>query len=142
MYPIDTDGDLGIPDAVPVLTWHPRGSKTCGTPEIVHRVLTMVLGWAVETDRIARNPASSLPAASPAGGRHTFLTHAEVEALAVAAGRSRVLILFLANTGLRFGGISALRVGDVDLAARRVAVNRAWAGQNTGESVPVGAEDP
>ncbi len=87
-------------------------------------------------------PGIESAAASPAGGRHTFLTHAEVEALAVAAGRSRVLILFLANTGLRFGGISALRVGDVDLAARRVAVNRAWAGQNTGESVPVGAEDP
>ena len=98
----------------------------------VHRVTSMVLKWAVETDRLVRNPAERLPLPRPVRSKHVYLTHADVEALACAAGRSRVLILTLAYTGLRFGEVAALTVGSVDLDGRRLRVTQAWAGQNTG----------
>ena len=99
----------------------------------VHRVLAMVLQWAVETDRIASNPAARLPLPRPEAAEHVFLSHAEVDVLAAAAGRSKTLVLTLAYTGLRFGEVAALQVTDIDLATRRLAVNRAWAGMNTSE---------
>lgn len=98
----------------------------------VHRVLSMVFGWAVETDRIAANPAARLPLPRPSGDSHVFLGHAEVERLAAAAGPYRAMILTLSYTGLRFGEAAALQVADVDFTARRLLVRRAWAGMNTG----------
>lgn len=98
----------------------------------IHRVFSMVLGWAMETDRIATNPARGLPLPRPDADRHVFLTHAEVDALANAAEGYRTMILTLAYTGLRFGEAAALRVASVDLDARRLTVSHAWAGGNTG----------
>lgn len=98
----------------------------------VHRVLSMVLGWAVETDRIATNPAARLPLPRPGFHDHVFLTHVEVESLAAAAGPYRSMILTLAYTGLRFGEAAALQVGNVDFTTRRLLITRAWAGLNTG----------
>jgi integrase len=98
----------------------------------VHRVTSMVLGWAVDTDRITTNPAARLPLPRPDGDKHVFLTHAELDALAEAAGDYRPMILTLGYTGLRFGEAAGLQVGDVDLTTRRVSVSRAWAGINTG----------
>ena len=98
----------------------------------VHRVLSMVLGWAVDTDRIAANPAARLPLPRPDMDKHVFLTHTEVEKLAGAAGEYRPMILTLAYTGLRFGEAAALQVGSVDLHTRRVSVTQAWAGLSTG----------
>ena len=98
----------------------------------VHRVLSMVLGWAVDTDRIAANPAARMPLPRPDMDKHVFLTHTEVDNLAGAAGEYRPMILTLAYTGLRLGEASALQVGSVDLHTRRVSVTQAWAGQSTG----------
>jgi integrase len=55
-----------------------------------------------------------------------FLTHAEVVALAAAAGDHGAFIRLLAYTGLRFGEATALRVRDVDLGRRRVQ----WLGRS------------
>lgn len=44
----------------------------------------------------------------------------------VAYREDRDLITLAVHTGLRWGEISALRVGDVDLERRRLAVKRAW----------------
>lgn len=98
----------------------------------IHRVLSMVLGWAVSTDRLAANPAARVPLPRPATDRQVFLTHAEVDALADAAGNYRTLVLTLAYTGLRFGEAAALQISSVDLSGRRMSIDRAWAGLNTG----------
>jgi integrase len=56
----------------------------------------------------------------------------ELAALADAAGTYQPMILTLGYTGLRLGEAAGLQVGDVDLAVRRLSVNRAWARINTG----------
>lgn len=77
-----------------------------------------------------------------------FLTHEEVEAIADAAARltrknaatpadpdpldeRAGAIRLLAYTGMRIGEMLALRVGDVDTAARRIRIARTWSdGEN------------
>jgi integrase len=108
------------------------GGKPLG-PAVVrglHRVLHMSLGWAVRTGRIASNPAAKVPLPRRGLSDHVYLDHGQVEQLAAAAGHFRPLVLLLAYTGLRFGEASALRVGRVDLAARRAHVVTAFAEDN------------
>ncbi|MBB0243889.1 tyrosine-type recombinase/integrase [Streptomyces alkaliphilus] len=108
------------------------GGKPLG-PAVVrglHRVLFMTLEWAVRTGRVASNPAARVPLPRRGLPDHVYLTHDQVDRLADAAGRFRPLVLLLAYTGLRFGEVSALRVGRVDLAARRAHVVTAFAEDN------------
>ena len=89
----------------------------------VHRVLSMALAYAVKDGRLAVNPAAgvSLPRVQEAHRR--FLTHRQVAELADACGPAyRLVVLFLAYTGLRWGEMAALRVGRVDFLRRRVLV--------------------
>lgn len=105
------------------------GGKPLG-PSVVrglHRVLYMTLSWAIRTGRIASNPAAKVPLPRRGLSDHIYLDHGQVEQLAAAAGPFRPLILLLAYTGLRFGEASALRVGRVDLDARRAHVVTAFA---------------
>ncbi|WP_165984201.1 site-specific integrase [Streptomyces sp. YIM 98790] len=108
------------------------GGKPLGASVIrgLHRVLYMALAWAVRTGRIAANPAAKVPLPRRGLSDHVYLTHNQVEALAAAAGKFRPLVLLLAYTGLRFGEASALKVGRVDLAARRAHVVTAFAEEN------------
>ncbi|THV43564.1 tyrosine-type recombinase/integrase [Glycomyces buryatensis] len=106
----------------------------------VHRVLSMVLDWAVMTKRLAANPAVGVPLPRRPPSAHIYLSHAEVDQLAdtvlslnyrLTASRQkapeyRVLLLLLAYTGLRWGEVSALRTGRVDLERRRIHVVEAY----------------
>ncbi len=87
-----------------------------------HRVLSLIVGYAVKDGRLTRNVAEgvNLPRAGKPPKR--FLSMAEVLDLAEASGPGRVVILTLALTGLRFGELVALRVGRVDLMRRRIDV--------------------
>ena len=89
-----------------------------------HRVLSLVLDLAVRDGRLPRNPAAGVRLPRPAESRKQFLTAPEVASLADASGRDRVLVYVLAYCGLRFGEAAGLRVGDVDLARRRLRVER------------------
>src|SRR5205823_3302447 len=72
--------------------------------------------------RLARNPAAGVPL--PRGcAEQTYLTHAEVDALARTAGEYRLAVLFLAYTGVRFGEMAALRVRHLDLMRRRAVIS-------------------
>ncbi|WP_082951793.1 site-specific integrase [Mycobacterium sp. 852002-51057_SCH5723018] len=53
-----------------------------------------------------------------------YLTHGQVTALAGAVDRQPEVVRFLAYTGLRWGGMAALRVQDFDMLRRRVNVSR------------------
>jgi integrase len=46
----------------------------------------------------------------------------------MAAGRFRPLVLTLAYTGIRFGEATSLRVGNLDMAARRLSITRSATG--------------
>jgi len=89
----------------------------------IHRVLSMVLAYAVRSRRLASNPAEgvNLPRVSPAKKR--YLSAAEVADLAAAAGPGRLVVLVLAYCGLRWGELAALRVHGVDLMRRRLHVD-------------------
>ncbi|WP_371547975.1 site-specific integrase [Streptomyces sp. NBC_00554] len=108
-----------------------EGSHGCrkvgpGRTQKVHLVLSLVLGHAVRAKRIAVNPAAGVPLPRPVPQDHVYLTHAQVDRLAEAAGEYRLLLLLLAYTGLRWGEVSAVTVGAVDTTARRLAVRQAY----------------
>lgn len=87
-----------------------------------HRVFSLMLDLAVRDSRLARNPANGVNLPRVRGREHTYLTHRQVAALADAAGGYRLVVLFLAYTGLRYGEMAALRVERVDLMRRRASV--------------------
>lgn len=92
-----------------------------------HRVLSMILKLAVDSDRIPKNPVSLVKAPAARPRKPQVLTHEEVFALAEACDPYTTFVLLLAYTGLRWGEATALRVSDVDLVSGRVTVERAFA---------------
>ncbi|NQX28033.1 site-specific integrase [Microbacteriaceae bacterium VKM Ac-2854] len=97
-------------------------------------VLSGALGAALLDKRIPSNPAIGLKLPKVVKGAKAYLSHDEVAALAEAVdsiGRGQengarngygLLILVLAYCGLRWGELSGLRVGDVDLVRGRLEI--------------------
>ena len=100
---------------------------SAATVRQAHRVLSLTFSLAVRDGRLARNPADHVPLPRAAKHEKVFLTVDQVEQLADAAGEYRLVILFLAYTGLRFGELSALRVRRLDLMRRRAEIVEAMA---------------
>ncbi|MDT0331031.1 tyrosine-type recombinase/integrase [Nocardiopsis lambiniae] len=92
----------------------------------VFYTLSHVLGWAVKSRRILVSPAREVPLPKIAPSRHVYLDPVQVERLASCSGEYRVLILLLAYTGLRWGEVSAIRVGRVDLARHRIHIEETY----------------
>ena len=109
------------------------------TVQKVHRVLSLVLDMAVKDGRLARNVATGVNLPRVRKHEHRYLTHEQVDDLATATGypadpskhssldtRSnetyRLVVLFLAYTGVRFGEMAALRVVRLDLRRRRAVI--------------------
>jgi integrase len=92
------------------------------TVRYAHRVFSMILSHAVRDGRISRNPADGVRLPRLLREEPVFLDHAQVAALADACEPYGLLVRFLAYTGLRWGEMSALRVGRLDLLRRRVNV--------------------
>ena len=105
----------------------------------IHRVLSLVLALAVKDGRLARNPAAQVNLPRVVTDERRYLTHAQVLALAVAAAapdsvskyrrrderrtdQYRLIVMFLAYTGVRFGELAALRVRRVDFLRRRALI--------------------
>ena len=83
----------------------------------------MALAYAVKDGRLAINPAAgvSLPRVHQAEKR--YLTHQQLAQLADECGETyRLVVLFLAYTGLRWGEMAALRVRRLDFLRRRALV--------------------
>jgi len=88
-----------------------------------HQVLAQVLAAAVEGGRLARNPATGVRLPKRVEREMLFLDAAQVEQLADAIGpHYRVLVCFLAYTGLRFGEVVALKTKRLDLLRGRCEV--------------------
>jgi integrase len=87
-----------------------------------HRVLSLMLTLAVQDGRIVRNPAEAVRLPREIQVERRYLTHQQVFDLADAANRDRLLVLFLAYSGCRFGEMAALRVRRFDVVRRRVEI--------------------
>lgn len=89
-------------------------------------VLSSIYDEVAVRDGLAlTNPARGVRLPRQPRREMLWLTPAEVDRLAEAAGAWGLLIEFLAWTGLRWGEMERLTVGDVDQLRRRVRVSRA-----------------
>lgn len=103
------------------------------------RLLTSILDDAVDADRLSRNPARSksgrstnLPRA-PKNKPHRYLSHEQLQRIVDCMDyEAGTLVLFAGLTGLRWGEVSALRVGDVDTLRKTVKVERAYSSLSDG----------
>jgi integrase len=99
--------------------------KGAATVSGVHRLLHRLFAFAMDEDRIGRNPADlprdELPRSQARKAR--FLTETEVGKIgAEVSDRYRALVWTLAVSGLRIGEATALRVGSLDLKAGTIRV--------------------
>ncbi len=105
----------------------------------IHRVLSLILDMAVKDGRLARNVAQKVNLPRPIKRERRYLTHVQVENLAHSCGYPaepskhsnldtrtnemyRLVVLFLAYTGVRFGEMAALKVKRLDLTRRRAVI--------------------
>lgn len=110
----------------------PRGSVGDTRRRSAGAQLVRMLDAAVDEGLIHFNPARTASGKAtylPSPKRHKehrYLSHGELEALAQASGNYAPMIRLAGLTGLRWGEITALRVGDVDFLRNRVSVSRAY----------------
>nr|WP_246372129.1 site-specific integrase [Gordonia humi] len=89
-----------------------------------HSVLAQVLDHAIAEGLAVRNVARLAVLPKLVEADHVYLTADEVEGLAAVCGDQGYVVTILAYTGLRWGELTGLNVGDVNLARRRIAVRR------------------
>ncbi len=115
--------------------------RSPATVRKIHRVLSLVLDLAVKDGRLVRNPAAGVSLPRVTVGERRYLTHSQVERLAAqvaqpytgtsrvsdadrdAARVYRLVVLFLAYTGCRFGEMAALHVSSLDVVRRRASIS-------------------
>ena len=123
---------LGQLNRLRVQEW---ASKLPGSPESVRKVVNVLSGalqLAVDDGRLPANPAQRLKLPKKVRHAKRYLTHDQVAALAEKVGQTAdgrthgydVAVLTLAYCGLRWGELSGLRVGDVDLKRRRLEITQ------------------
>jgi integrase len=97
--------------------------RQAATVRKVHRVLSRILALAVKDGRLTRNPAAGVNLLRVVEGERRYLAHEQVVTLADACGPDyRLVVLFLAYTGVRWGEMAALRVRRLDLMRRRAEI--------------------
>jgi integrase len=87
-----------------------------------YQLAAAVFESAVRSSLIARSPAVGVKLPRIEQREMRFLTPEQVATLANATGAYRVIVLTAAYTGLRFGELTGLRVGRLDLFRRRLTV--------------------
>lgn len=98
-------------------------ARTPATVHKIHRVLSLVLALAVKDGRLVRNVTAGVSLPRVVTHERRYLAHEQVHELARACGDDyRLVVLFLAYTGVRFGELAALRVGRLDLVRRRALI--------------------
>lgn len=86
-----------------------------------HGILAGIFDSAVKDRSIATNPARDIALPRKATKRKSYLTHMQVELLALSS-RDPALVRFLAYTGLRWGEATGLRLRHLDLMRRRARI--------------------
>ena len=113
--------------------------NSAGTVHKIHRVLSLIIEMAVKDGRLTKNVATGVNLPRASKPEHRYLTHEQVDDLAIAAGYPpdpnrhssmdtranetyRLVVLFLAYTGVRFGEMAALRLRRLDLRRNRAVI--------------------
>lgn len=96
-------------------------TKSATTVRRSHGILAAVLQNAVRDRRIPSSPARDVKLPRKKKKSRAYLTHQQVEALAVES-KYPDMVRFLALTGLRWGEATGLRVKHLDFARRRANV--------------------
>jgi integrase len=78
---------------------------------------------ALRNRRVPANVARDARLPRKVARAHRKLSHQQVRDLATASGKHETLVLLFADTGLRWGEVTALRVSDFNLARRRIVVS-------------------
>ena len=111
-------------------TWLIEWDRSLKTKANYHGLIYGVFAYAVKRGWLVANPATgTAPKQSRVKQSRPelrFLTERELETAVRLAKRHGDVLAVTAGTGLRFGEISALWVGDVDLDRGTVRVNKAW----------------
>lgn len=120
--------EVGTIRKTDVQAWISKLADAGAKPTTIDQALTLlrlVLEYAVDDGKLAANPAHGVKKPKIQQKPHKYLTVDQVRLLAgeVEDNYGNVVLL-LAYSGLRFGEMSALRVGDVDLDRRRLRVHR------------------
>jgi integrase len=126
LLPTFGKASLSSIDVLAVRSWlaqlQDQGVST-STRAKAYRLLSRILGAAVEAGYLPRNPCAVKGAGQERAPEMRFATVTQVAALADAIGpRYRALVLVAAYGGLRWGELVGLRVKRVDLLHGRVTV--------------------
>ena len=89
-----------------------------------YSVLASILDVAVQDRRILSNPARGVNLPRKFGKARVYLSHAQIQLLALHSGPRGTLFDFLACTGLRWDEVTGLQIGDLDTDRRRIDVQR------------------
>ena len=118
---------LGDASHAEVQTWVSEQAQRVSpaTTRSYHRVLNMVLKYAIRDGRILRNVCAGIGLPRINRAQRQYLTHDYVHELAYGCGPNGDIVLTLAYTGLRWGELAALRVENVDFKRRVLSINQA-----------------
>ena len=117
------------PDAVSrwVTAMHEEGGASGKTIKNKHGFLSSVFEHAVRSRHVTSNPCKGTRLPKTVRDPMVFLTHDEyARFLDYITPRWQPLVATMFSTGLRWGEITALQVGDVDLEQATITITRAW----------------
>lgn len=117
-------GDVRTPAVRSWVTGMVKDGIGVATIENSFRLLSNIVGAAVEEGRLAKNTCEGVKLPKRLHADRGYLTHGQVLALAANCERDGLVVEFLSYTGLRWGEMAALRVQDFDMLRRRVSVHR------------------
>jgi integrase len=132
------DAAIGSLTTASVRRWHAtlHTQRSATTAAKAYRLLRTVCSTAVEDGVLAVNPCQVKGAGVERSAERPIATVAEVAALADAVPpRFRAMVLLAAWTGLRFGELTALERGDLDLLHGTVSVTKSRQRLDDGGSV-------
>ncbi len=113
-----------------IKAWLIDWDRSLKTKANYHGLLFGVFNYAAEQEHVTVNPcARTAPKRSrvrQSQAELRFLTEEELRTAVRLAGKHGDLLTFAVSTGLRFGEVTALWCGDVDLVHGTVRVNKAW----------------
>ena len=102
------------------------------TVRYAHRVLSLILDYAVRTRRISENPAKGINLPRLEKSKRQYLSGSAVQALDTRLRQVTKetaypdIVTTMALTGLRVGEATGLNVGDFDSDRRRITVRQAY----------------
>ncbi|MFI8303684.1 tyrosine-type recombinase/integrase [Streptomyces sp. NPDC085927] len=104
-----------------------KAGKQLGAARIVkcYRVMAMVMKHAVFSKRVSVSPCHDHELPRPDDeDEHVYLSHSQLERLALAAGEYRLLILTLGYCGIRWAEASAVKAGRLSVPKRRIRITQ------------------